>query len=52
MTLEEAVRIVVKEYHEDKWIDEISRRVPNESAGAIQEYITIYFGGDVIAIDH
>ncbi len=51
MTLEEAVRIVVKKYHEDEWLDEISRLVPDESVGAIQEYIMIYFGGDVVAVN-
>ncbi len=49
--IDKAINKVIPNYKDDDWIGEIKKRVPTAEAQVIQEYIMIYFGGDVIAID-
>jgi len=49
--LEKAITQVVEEYPDDDWVREIQKRVPDADIGAIQEYIMIHLGGDVIELD-
>jgi len=49
--LEKIIPQVVKNYPDDDWVKEIKKRAPDADIGQIQEYIMIYFGGDIVAID-
>jgi len=49
--LNKVIPQIVKNYPDDDWVQEIKKRVPDADTGMIQEYIMIYFGGDVVAVN-
>ena len=51
MTLDDIVVEVMKNYPEEKWIQEIKKRREGASIDLILSYLTAYTGGDVIALD-